>query len=74
MTRNKVCQHLIDNREYNKALESIENTIKSYENDDILTIVKAIVLCYLNKYENVLVLLNDELKLPHNKDQILILS
>ena len=74
MTRNKVCQHLIDNREYNKALESIENTIKSYENDDILTIVKAIVLCYLNRYEDVLVLLNDELKLPHNKDQILILS
>jgi tetratricopeptide (TPR) repeat protein len=72
-TQNRVYQHLIDNKEYNKALERIEATIKSYENDRVLTIVKAIVLCYLNRYEDALVLLNDELKLPHNGDRILTL-
>ncbi len=70
-TQNRVCQHLIDTKEYNKALESIEDTIKSNKNNKILTIVKTIVLCYLNRDEDALVLLNDELKLPHNKDQIL---
>ena len=73
-TQNSVCQHLIDNKEYNKALESIETTIKSYEKDSFLTIVKTIVLCYLNRYEDALALLNDELKLPHNRDRILTLA
>jgi len=73
-SQNKVCQHLIDNKEYNKALESIENTIKSNKTDRILIIVKAIVLCYLNRDEDVLTLLNGELKLPHNKDRILPLA
>ncbi len=73
-SHDKVCQHLIDNKEYNKALKSIENTIESNKNDRVLTIVKAIVLCYLNRDEDVLALLNGELKLPHNKDRILPLA
>jgi tetratricopeptide (TPR) repeat protein/Mn-dependent DtxR family transcriptional regulator len=73
-SQNKVCQHLIDNKEYNKALESIENAIKSNKTDRILIIVKAIVLCYLNRDEDALTLLNGELKLPHNKDRILPLA
>jgi len=73
-SQNKVCQHLIDNKEYNKALESIENTIKSNKTDRILIIVKAIVLCYLNRDEDALTLLNGQLKLPHNKDRILPLA
>ena len=73
-TQNKVCQHLIDNKEYNKALESIETTIKSYKNDKNLKIVKIIILCYLSRYEDALILLNDEVKLPLDKDQILTLS
>ena len=72
--RNKDCQHLMDNKEYYKALESIETTIKSYEDDRVLKIVKAIVLCYLNRYKDALILLNDELKLLDKKDQILVLS
>jgi len=70
-SQNRVCQHLIDTKEYNKALESIEDSIKSNKNDKILTIVKTIVLCYLNRDEDALALLNDELKLLYNKDQIL---
>ncbi|GAG90424.1 unnamed protein product, partial [marine sediment metagenome] len=66
-----VCQHLIDNKEYNKALVSIENTMKSDQDDRILIIVKVIILCYLNRYKDALVLLNDEIKLPDNKDRIL---
>ncbi|GAG59815.1 unnamed protein product, partial [marine sediment metagenome] len=73
-TQNKVCQPLIDNKEYNKALESIETTIKSNKNDKNLKIVKIIILCYLNRYEDALILLNDEVKLPHDRDQILTLS
>ncbi len=72
--QNSVCQHLIDNKEYNKALESIEITIKLNENDRILTIVKIIVLNYLNRHEDALVLLSGELKLPQNKDRILPLA
>jgi len=68
---NKEYQHFIDNREYNKALESIENSIMSNKNDRILTIVKIIILCYLNRYEDALVLLNNEINLPDNKDRIL---
>ncbi|MBY8979985.1 MAG: hypothetical protein KGD72_06325 [Candidatus Lokiarchaeota archaeon] len=71
---NKVCQHLIDNKEYNKALENIETTIESNKTDRILIIVKAIVLCYLNRDEDALVLLKGELNLPHNKDRILLLA
>ncbi len=72
--QNSVCQHLIDNKEYNKALESIETTLKSYENDRVLTIVKVIVLSYLNRNDDALVLLNNELKSPDNRDQILTLA
>ena len=73
-SQNKVCQHLIENKEYNKALESIETTIKSNKTDRILIILKAIVLCYLNRDEDALVLLKGEFKLPHNKDRILPLA
>ena len=73
-SQNKVCQHLIDNKEYNKALESIETTIKSNKNDRILIVVKTIVLCYLNRNEDALILLNDKLKLPPNKERILPLA
>jgi len=73
-TQNKVCQYLIDNKEYNKALESIENTIKSYGNERVFTIVKIVVLCYLNRYKDALVLLNEGLTLPPKKDRILTLS
>ncbi|MHA1987588.1 MAG: hypothetical protein ACW98D_13195 [Promethearchaeota archaeon] len=73
-TLNRVCQHLIDNKEYYKALECIENTIKTHQNDRILDVVKAIVLCYLNRYKDALILLTDEIKLPDNKDQISPLS
>jgi len=73
-TQNRVCQHLIDNKEYNKALESIKKTINSSQNDSIQRIVKTIVLCYLNRYEDALILLNDEIDLPDNKDQISPLS
>jgi len=72
--QNRVCQHLIDNKEYNKALESIESTIKLNKKDRILTIVKAIVLCYLNRDEDALVLLNNVLKLQPTNDQIFTLS
>ncbi|NVM19347.1 MAG: hypothetical protein HWN80_16695 [Candidatus Lokiarchaeota archaeon] len=68
------CQRLIDDKEYFKALESIENTITSHEDDRILAIVKGIVLCYLNRYKDALALLNDELTLPHKEDINLILS
>ncbi len=74
MTRNKTCQQLIDKREYNKALESLEVTLKSYKNDRNLKIVKAIILCYLNRYQDALFLLNDEIESPLNKDQVLTLS
>ncbi|TES97365.1 MAG: tetratricopeptide repeat protein [Promethearchaeota archaeon] len=73
-TQNRVCQHLIGNKEYNKALESIEDTIKTNKNDRVLTIVKAIVLCYLNRNEDALALLKGVLKLPQNKDRILLLA
>ncbi len=73
-TQNRVCQHLIGNKEYNKALESIEDTIKTNKNDRVLTIVKAIVLCYLNRNEDALALLKGMLKLPQNKDRILIFA
>ncbi|MFX0048554.1 MAG: hypothetical protein ACFE8G_10360 [Candidatus Hermodarchaeota archaeon] len=72
-TYDKVCQHLIDNREYNNALESIETTLESHKNEELLTIVKAIILCYLNRYKDVYLLLN-ELKLPEKKDQNLAFS
>jgi len=71
--KNNECQHLIDNKVYYKALECIENTMDLNDKDDLLTIVKAIVLCYLNRYENVLALL-DKLKFPNKKDQIVVLS
>ncbi|MHA1477948.1 MAG: hypothetical protein ACTSPU_07090, partial [Promethearchaeota archaeon] len=73
-TQNRVCQHLIGNKEYNKALESIEDTIKTNRNDRVLTIVKTIVLCYLNRNEDALALLKGMLKLPQNKDRILIFA
>jgi len=72
--RNKEFQSLIDNKEYYKALESIEKTLKSQEDDRILLIVKAMVLCYMNRYKDALILLNDELKLSGSGDRILVLS
>ncbi|NVM46853.1 MAG: hypothetical protein HWN79_18250 [Candidatus Lokiarchaeota archaeon] len=71
---NKDCQQLIDNKDYYKALESIETNLDSYEDDRILLIVKAIVLCYLNRYNDVLALLNDESILSNKDDIIVILS
>ncbi|MHA1509548.1 MAG: tetratricopeptide repeat protein, partial [Promethearchaeota archaeon] len=73
-TQNRVCQHLLDNKEYNKALKSIENTIKSNKNDSVLTIVKGVVLCYLNRNEDALVLLNGLLKIQPTNDQVLLLT
>ncbi|MHA1255162.1 MAG: tetratricopeptide repeat protein [Promethearchaeota archaeon] len=73
-TQNRVCQHLLDNKEYNKALKSIENTIKSNKNDNVLTIVKGVVLCYLNRNEDALVLLKRKLKIQPTNDQVLLLT
>lgn len=73
-TKNKACQLLIDTKEYHIALECIETTIKSHEDDRILVIVKIIVLCYLSRYEDALTLLNNEFKLSNDKDLVLILS
>ncbi|MFX0076071.1 MAG: hypothetical protein ACFE96_11550 [Candidatus Hermodarchaeota archaeon] len=74
MAQNKECQDLIDNKEFIKALESIEDIIESSEEDGILIIVKAVVLCFLNRYEDVLKLLNTELEVAHQKDHIFVLS
>ncbi len=72
---NKVIQHLIDKKEYNKALETVDSAIVSNQNDVILIILKAIILCYLNRYKDVRDFLNNEVELPENKetDQIYIL-
>ena len=72
--QNKECQGLIDNKEFVKALESIEDSIKVSEKDEVLIIVKAVILSYLNRYEDVLKLLNTELKALLNIDQIFVLS
>ncbi|MBY8989040.1 MAG: hypothetical protein KGD61_11350 [Candidatus Lokiarchaeota archaeon] len=69
---NKDCQQFIDNKDYYKALESIETTLDSYEDNRILLIVKAIVLCYLNRYTEVLTLLNDE-SISSNKDEVIVI-
>ena len=71
-TQNKECQSLIDNKEYYKALESIENTLESQEEDRVLIIVKAMVLCYMNRYKDALILLNDELKGSGSEDLIVV--
>ncbi len=65
---NKVIQHLIDKKEYNKALETVDSAIVSNQNDVILIILKAIILCYLNRYKDVRGFLNNEVELPENKD------
>jgi len=72
---NKVIQHLIDKKEYNKALETVDSAIVSNQNDVILIILKAIILCYLNRYKDVREFLYNEVELPENKeiDQIHIL-
>ncbi len=70
---NKECQSLIDNKEYYKALESIENTLESEEEDRVLVIVKAMVLCYMNRYKDALILLNEELKLSDSRYRIEVL-
>ena len=66
---NKVIQHLIDKKEYNKALETVDSAIVSNQNDVTLIILKAIILCYLNRYKDVREFLNNEVELPENKER-----
>ena len=74
ITQNKACQGLIDDKEYVKALESIEDTIESSEYDGVFIIVKATILCFLNRHEDVLKLLDVGLELSNDEDQLLVLS
>ncbi|MFX1317390.1 MAG: hypothetical protein ACFE9T_16125, partial [Promethearchaeota archaeon] len=65
---NKVIQHLIDKKEYKKALKTVDSAIASNQNDVILIILKAIILCYLNRYKDVREFLNEEIELPENEE------
>ncbi|MFX1304689.1 MAG: tetratricopeptide repeat protein [Promethearchaeota archaeon] len=73
---NKVIQHLIDKKEYNKALETVDSALVSNKTDVILITLKAIILCYLNRYKDVREFIDNEVKLPpenEEMDQIYIL-
>ncbi|MFX1320525.1 MAG: tetratricopeptide repeat protein [Promethearchaeota archaeon] len=64
----KVIQHLIDKKEYNKALETVNPAIESNQDYTILIIQKAIILCYLNRFKDVRDFLNEELESSESKE------
>ena len=48
----KAIEDLIDKKEFNKALELVDNALKSDENNKISFMLRGYILCYLNRYKD----------------------
>jgi tetratricopeptide (TPR) repeat protein len=63
----KVIQHLIDTKEFIQALDMVEAALESDQGQLLLIMLKAILLCYLNRNRDVLDFLEDHGKFPHDE-------
>ena len=65
---NKVILHLIDNHEYTNALNIVNSELESSKGNEILISVQAILLCYLNRFNDVLELIGQDGDLIKDKE------
>ncbi|MEJ2294789.1 MAG: hypothetical protein P8Y23_08465, partial [Candidatus Lokiarchaeota archaeon] len=66
---NKVILHLLDNDEYTNALNIVNSELESLKGNEILILVKAILLCYLNRFNDVLEFIGQEGDTIKSKEQ-----
>ena len=62
----KAIEHLINKNEYNNALEMVNSSLKSDQKNEIIIILKVIILCYLNRFKDVSDFIKEVLKTSGN--------
>ena len=63
----KIIQHLITKKEFGNALEAIESTISTNQENLNLILLKGLLLCYLNRNNDALQYLTTKIRLPKEK-------